>query len=41
MLELYFFPSPNGVKIAIMLEECELPYELTKIDITKGVCTDL
>ena len=36
MLELYFFPSPNGVKIAIMLEECELPYTLRHIDITKG-----
>ncbi len=36
MLELYFFPSPNGVKVAIMLEECELPYQIRHIDITKG-----
>ncbi|NKB39090.1 MAG: thiol:disulfide oxidoreductase [Gammaproteobacteria bacterium] len=36
MLELYFFPSPNGVKVAIMLEECELEYQLVHVDITKG-----
>ena len=36
MIDLYFFPSPNGVKIAIMLEECELPYRITQVDITKG-----
>lgn len=36
MLELYFFPSPNGVKVAIMLEECELPYRITQVDISKG-----
>lgn len=36
MIELFFFPSPNGMKAAIMLEECELPYKITFIDITKG-----
>ena len=36
MIDLYFFPSPNGAKIAIMLEECELPYRITRVDITKG-----
>lgn len=36
MIELFFFPSPNGVKIAIMLEECGLPYRITPVDITKG-----
>jgi GST-like protein len=36
MIDLYFFPSPNGAKIAIMLEECGLPYRITRIDITKG-----
>ena len=24
-LDLYFFPTPNGQKITLMLEECELP----------------
>ena len=36
MIELLFFPSPNGMKIAIMLEECALPYKLTRVDITSG-----
>ena len=26
-LQLYSLPTPNGVKISIMLEECGLPYE--------------
>lgn len=36
MIELYFFPSPNGIKVAIMLEECDLPHKIKFIDITKG-----
>lgn len=36
MMELFFFPSPNGIKIAIMLEECGLPYRVTHVDITRG-----
>ena len=35
-ITLYFFPTPNGVKGSIMLEECGLPYKLHWIDITKG-----
>ena len=27
VLQLYSFPTPNGVKISIMLEETGLPYE--------------
>ncbi|MES2018412.1 MAG: glutathione S-transferase C-terminal domain-containing protein [Pseudomonadota bacterium] len=26
-LQLYSLPTPNGVKVSIMLEECALPYE--------------
>jgi GST-like protein len=26
-LQLYSLPTPNGVKVSIMLEEIELPYE--------------
>ena len=26
-LQLYSLPTPNGVKVSIMLEECGLPYE--------------
>jgi GST-like protein len=34
--ELYFWPTPNGHKISIMLEECELPYVIKRVDIGKG-----
>jgi len=26
-IQLYAFPTPNGVKVSIMLEECGLPYD--------------
>jgi GSH-dependent disulfide-bond oxidoreductase len=35
-IEFYFWTTPNGFKIAIMLEECELPYEIKFVDINKG-----
>lgn len=31
-LQLYSMPTPNGVKIPIMLEEIGLPYEVHKVD---------
>lgn len=34
-LQLYSLPTPNGVKIPIMLEEIGLPYEVHKIDFSK------
>jgi GST-like protein len=34
-LQLYSLPTPNGVKISIMLEEIDLPYEPHLVDITK------
>lgn len=36
MIELYFWPTPNGFKITIMLEECGLPYEVKYVNIGKG-----
>ena len=36
MIELYTWTTPNGRKIAIMLEECGLPYNVHKVDIGKG-----
>jgi GSH-dependent disulfide-bond oxidoreductase len=36
MIELYFYPSPNGIKVAIMLEECGLEYKIIPVDITRG-----
>lgn len=35
-IELYYWPTPNGWKISIMLEECGLPYTLKPIHIGKG-----
>src|SRR4051812_36863208 len=35
-IELYYWPTPNGWKISIMLEECGLPYVMRPVDISKG-----
>lgn len=35
-IELYYWPTPNGWKISIMLEECRLPYQVRYVDILKG-----
>jgi GSH-dependent disulfide-bond oxidoreductase len=35
-LQLYSLPTPNGVKVSIMLEEIGLPYEPHTIDIGKN-----
>jgi GST-like protein len=34
MIDLHYFPTPNTWKVAIMLEECGLPYRLVPVDIT-------
>jgi GST-like protein len=36
MIELYAWPTPNGFKISIMLEEVGLPYAVHPVDIGKG-----
>ena len=35
-IEHYYWPTPNGFKISIMLEECSLPYVLKPVNISKG-----
>lgn len=35
-IDLYYWPTPNGMKITIMLEECGLPYTVKLINIGKG-----
>jgi GST-like protein len=36
VIQLYSLPTPNGVKVSIMLEETGIPYEAHLIDILKG-----
>ena len=36
MIDLYYWPTPNGRKISIMLEECGLPYTVIPVDIGAG-----
>ena len=35
-IDLYFWPTSNGHKVTIMLEECELPYKIQPVNIGKG-----
>ena len=36
MIELYYWPTPNGHKITLFLEEAGLPYTIKPVDIGKG-----
>jgi GST-like protein len=36
MIELYYWPTPNGKKVTIFLEETGLPYHLVPLDIGRG-----
>ncbi len=36
MIDLHYWPTPNGWKISIMLEECGLPYRVIPVNITRG-----
>lgn len=36
MIDLYFWPTPNGLKVTLLLEELEVPYTVHPINITKG-----
>ena len=40
MIELYSWPTPNGHKVHIMLEETGLPYEVHAVDIGAGAQFD-
>ena len=36
MIDVYFWPTPNGQKVTIALEELGLPYNVIPINIGKG-----
>ena len=36
MIDLYFWPTPNGKKITIQLEEAGIPYNIKPINIGRG-----
>jgi GST-like protein len=36
MLDLYYWPTPNGKKVTILLEECGLEYKLVPVNIGRG-----
>jgi GSH-dependent disulfide-bond oxidoreductase len=35
-IDVYFWPTPNGWKITVMLEECGLPYAIVPVNIARG-----
>ena len=36
MIKFYYFPSTNPAKVALLLEEVDLPYEMVPVEIRKG-----
>jgi GSH-dependent disulfide-bond oxidoreductase len=36
VIDLYYWPTPNGWKISIMLEECAIPYNVKYVNIGAG-----
>lgn len=36
MIDFYYWPTPNGWKVSILLEELSLPYETKMVNISKG-----
>src|SRR5947209_7266423 len=35
-IDLYYWPTPNGWKVSIMLEECGLAYRIIPVNISRG-----
>ena len=36
MIDFYYWPTPNGWKVSIMLEECGLDYRMIPVNISRG-----
>ncbi len=35
-IDVYYWPTPNGFKVTILLEELQVPYQIIPVDITAG-----
>ena len=36
MIDVYYWPTPNGHKVTILLEECGIPYTIKPVNIGRG-----
>ncbi|MGH6970257.1 MAG: glutathione S-transferase N-terminal domain-containing protein, partial [Caulobacteraceae bacterium] len=36
MIDVHYWPTPNGKKVTILLEECALPYNIVPCNIGRG-----
>ena len=36
MIDFYYWPTPNGWKVSIMLEECGIDYQMIPLNISEG-----
>jgi GST-like protein len=36
MIDFFYWPTPNGWKVAILLEECGLEYRMIPVNIGRG-----
>jgi Glutathione S-transferase, N-terminal domain len=36
IIDIHYWPTPNGWKVTIMLEECGLPYKVAPVNILEG-----
>ena len=36
MIDLHYWPTPNGKKVTILLEECGVPYKIVPVNIGRG-----
>ena len=36
MIDLHYWPTPNGKKVSILLEECGIPYRVVPVSIAEG-----
>ena len=36
MIDFYYWPTPNGWKVSVMLEECGVDYRMIPLNISKG-----